>query len=85
MTPPPNLPTPSPNLPTPPPNPPTPPSNPPTPPPNRPTPPPNLGPLCGPSPQGEGESMAGENAELEAMNRESAPDATAAQGLGVAA
>jgi hypothetical protein len=29
--------------------------------------------------------MAGENAELEAMNRESAPDATVAQDVGVAA
>jgi hypothetical protein len=52
----------------------------PTPAPNPPTPPPDLGPLCGPSPQGEGECMAGENPELDAMNRESTPEATVAQG-----
>jgi hypothetical protein len=71
--------TPPPNLPTPPPNPPTPPPNPPTPPPNPPTPPPN------PLPQGEGESMVGENSDLDPTNRESTPEATAAQGVGAAA
>ena len=53
----------------------------PTPLPDAPTPPPNFGPLCGPSPQGEAESMAEENPDIEAMNRERGPEATAAQGV----